>query len=54
MNMKPSEPQEKAWKGEPWDDSIIAHMPRPGEHVRSAIFDAARQQAAAGTRPVGR
>jgi len=49
--MKPSEPQEKAWKGEAWDDSIINHMPRPGDHVRSVIFDAARQQAAAGVSP---
>jgi hypothetical protein len=46
--MKPSDPHEKVWKGEPWDDSIIAHMPRPSDHVRTVVFDAARQQAAAG------
>ena len=46
MSMKPSDPHDTVWKGEPWDDSIVAQMPRPSDQVRTTIFDAARQQAA--------
>lgn len=47
--MKRSDSHEKIWKGEPWDKDAAAYMPRPSERIRTAIFDAARQQAAAVT-----
>jgi hypothetical protein len=49
MNMKRSDPHEKIWKGEPWDEDAAAYMPRPSEPTRTAIFEAARLQAAAVT-----
>jgi hypothetical protein len=47
--MKRSDPHEKIWKGEPWVEDAAAYMPRPSERTRTAIFEAARQQAAAVT-----
>jgi hypothetical protein len=47
--MKRSDPHEKIWKGKPWDEDAAVYMPRPSDRTRTAIFEAARQQAAAVT-----